>query len=52
MTMIAGLMDFIRMGGYGGYVWFCYGAAVVMQLGFFIVLWRRRRRLLEARRWR
>lgn len=41
----AALMEFIRMGGYGGYVWFCYGAALAMQGGLVFHLRRRLRRL-------
>lgn len=43
----AEVMEFIRMGGYGGYVWFCYAAAVVMQGGLVWYLLRRRRRLQQ-----
>ena len=42
-----GVMEFIHMGGYGGYVWFCYAAALVMKGGFLVYLWRLRRRLLQ-----
>lgn len=41
------VLAFIAMGGYGGYVWSCYAAALAMQGGFMALLWRRRRRLLR-----
>ncbi|MCH9704906.1 MAG: heme exporter protein CcmD [Proteobacteria bacterium] len=48
--MLESLSTFIQMGGYGGYVWFCYAAAVAMQAGMIINLWRRRQQLLSQKK--
>ena len=36
------LQEFIAMGGYGGYIWACYGLTVVVLFG---IAWSARRRL-------
>ena len=33
-------MDYVRMGGYAGFVWPAYGAAAVGLIGAFVVTWR------------
>lgn len=43
--LLSDFWEFARMGGHGGYVWFCFGVAVAMQVGFAVVLWRRWRAL-------
>ncbi|GER06163.1 hypothetical protein GCM10007972_08920 [Iodidimonas muriae] len=32
--------DFLSMGGYGAYIWACYGLVLIVLLGLGIVSWR------------
>ena len=40
------LTEFINMGGYGGYIWTCYGLSILVLVG---IGWTARRQLAEAR---
>ncbi len=41
---MSALIEFLRMGGYGPYVWSCYGlTAVVLLLNVLVPLYRERR---------
>ena len=40
------MLDFLQMGGHGGYIWASYGLATAIFVGFLLILWRRKRRLL------
>ena len=42
------MTEFFAMGGYGGYVWTCYAAALLMKGALLWHLLRRRRDLLNA----
>ena len=42
-----GLLDFLRMGGYAGYVWPAYGITAVVLLANWMAARRRRRRALR-----
>jgi heme exporter protein D len=41
------LDDFLHMGGYGGYVWSCYGLTAI---GLIAIEWGSKRRLARARK--
>jgi heme exporter protein CcmD len=41
------MKDILNMGGYGAYVWTCYGLSLI---GLCALAWMSRRSLIEARR--